>query len=76
MYADLSCGPVNYYRPSAPKQDATNFSPGELERGRLSRPPYAPYVAADSLWHSNHGSPRANLTRQPSANISPALLGT
>ena len=36
--------------PLRPEQGATNFFfSGELERGRLSRPPYTPYVTTDSL---------------------------
>ena len=33
----------------APVRDMTNFFSAELERGRAARPPYVPYVVADSL---------------------------
>ena len=57
--------------PIRPEQDMANFFSGELERGRLSRPPYTPNVAADSLsrfpWIPS-GEPRA---KAPAAYITP-----
>ena len=35
--------------PLRPEQDISNFFPGEMKRGRLSRPRYSPYVTTDSL---------------------------
>ena len=35
--------------PLQPEQDMTNFFSSELEKGRIARPPYTPYVTADSL---------------------------
>ena len=35
--------------PLRPDQDTAIFFPGEMGRGRLSRPPYAPYVITDSI---------------------------
>ena len=35
--------------PLHPEQDVANFFSVELERGRLPRPPYTPYVTADSI---------------------------
>ena len=32
-----------------PEQDMTNYFSSELEKGRISRPPYVPYVTVDSL---------------------------
>ena len=58
------------------EQDMANFFSGELERGRLSRPPYTPYVATDSLafypWHPP-GEPH---TKTPSANTTPVFNRT
>ena len=35
--------------PLQPEQDMTNYFSTELEKGRISRPPYTPYVTVDSL---------------------------
>ena len=35
--------------PLQPEQDMTNFFSSELEKGRIARPPYTPYVTTDSL---------------------------
>ena len=35
--------------PLRPGRDMANFFSGDMERGRLSRPPYTPYVTTDSL---------------------------
>ena len=32
-----------------PEQDMANFFSAELERGRIARPPYVPYLVADAL---------------------------